>query len=159
MSPVEADEVDSDSDVERKKRACAAAGGAGWRRLASALLLGLALFCADVGLHLAVAGKYLSLRDCHRGVDRTFENFSLGDLAGINNTDQLPGGGGGIGGAPDWCSSGGGLVDDSEFVDGRSGRDEDAVADMIKGAISDEVIFVWWHFLNLLYMSNDFFVD
>ncbi len=61
----------------------------GWRRLLQVLLLGLLLFLADVCLHLAVAGKYLAVRDCHRGLERQFDNFNLAKILDENRYEVI----------------------------------------------------------------------
>ncbi len=71
----------------------------GWRRLAQVLLLGMLLLAADAALHLAVAGKYLALRDCHRGAEKVFADFSLAELTNVSSS--IDSGIGGIGGDGD----------------------------------------------------------
>ncbi len=55
-------------------------------RLVNILLLGLGLYLLDIGLHLTLASKYLSLRDCHRGLSHTFMDFRLSDLVNLNSS-------------------------------------------------------------------------
>ena len=45
--------------------------------LVSILVLGLSLYVTDVGLHVTIASKYLSMRNCSRNVKHTIKDFSL----------------------------------------------------------------------------------
>ncbi len=51
------------------------------------LIFGLGLYVLDVGLHVGLAVKYLTMTECYRGVSHTFTNFKLNDLLDL---EQLP---------------------------------------------------------------------
>ena len=57
-------------------------------RLIQVLCLGLILYVLDVGLHLTIAGHYLGMRDCHRGVEHVFKDFTLSEIVNLNNSIQ-----------------------------------------------------------------------
>lgn len=72
---------------------------AGWALKCSSLLLfGLLIYVLDIGLHIGIASKYLTMQGCHRGVSHTFVNFKLDDLIDLDeltlelssNVAQLP---------------------------------------------------------------------
>ena len=52
--------------------------------LVSILILGLSLYVTDVGLHVTIASKYLSMRNCSRNVKHTIKDFSLDKVVDIN---------------------------------------------------------------------------
>ena len=52
--------------------------------LVSFLVLGLALYVTDIGLHVTIASKYLTMRNCSRNVKHTIKDFSLDKVVDIN---------------------------------------------------------------------------
>jgi hypothetical protein len=43
------------------------------------------ILCVDIGLHLSLAAKYLTMQGCYRSVSHTFSNFKLDDLVDLEN--------------------------------------------------------------------------
>merc|ERR1712001_224330 len=52
--------------------------------LASILALRLVLYLSDIGLHVTIASKYLTMRNCSRNVKHTIKDFSLDKVVDIN---------------------------------------------------------------------------
>ena len=52
--------------------------------LASILALGLVLYCSDIALHITIASKYLTMRNCSRNVKHTITNFRLDQVVDLN---------------------------------------------------------------------------
>ena len=52
--------------------------------LGSILVVGLVLYVTDIGLHVAIASKYLTMRNCSRNVKHTIQDFSLDKVVDIN---------------------------------------------------------------------------
>ena len=78
----------SSSSQEEEFSSLAKNGSKG--RLVKVLVLGLLLYLLDVGLHLAIAGKYLAMRDCHPGVERVMVDFNLGEVMKADRSDFCP---------------------------------------------------------------------
>lgn len=49
------------------------------------LVFGLMFYVADIGLHLGIASKYLTMRGCHRGISHTIQDFKLDNLLALSN--------------------------------------------------------------------------
>jgi len=49
------------------------------------MVFGLCLYLLDIGLHLSLAAKYLTMQGCYRSVSHTFSNFKLDDLVDLEN--------------------------------------------------------------------------
>merc|ERR1719491_1589745 len=49
------------------------------------MVFGLCLYLLDIGLHLGLAVKYLTMQGCYRSVSHTFSNFKLDDLVDLEN--------------------------------------------------------------------------
>ena len=49
---------------------------------------GLCLYLLDIGLHLGLAAKYLTMQGCYRSVSHTFSNFKLNDLVDLENLTE-----------------------------------------------------------------------
>ena len=52
------------------------------------LVFGLCLYLLDIGLHLGLAAKYLTMQGCYRSVSHTFSNFKLNDLVDLENLTE-----------------------------------------------------------------------
>merc|ERR1711981_780730 len=52
--------------------------------LASILALGLVLYLSDIGLHITIATKYLTMRNCSRNLKHTITNFRLDKVVDLN---------------------------------------------------------------------------
>lgn len=53
------------------------------------LVFGLCLYLLDIGLHIGLAVKYLTMQGCHRSVSHTFTQFKLNDLVDLENLSFL----------------------------------------------------------------------
>ena len=51
---------------------------------AAVLLVGLCLYISDVGLHVTIASKYLSMRNCSRNLKHTINDFRLDKVVDLN---------------------------------------------------------------------------
>ena len=52
--------------------------------LVALLAVGLVLYLTDIGLHITIASKYLTMRNCSRNVKHTISNFSLNNVVDLN---------------------------------------------------------------------------